>query len=176
MSGGATSPPAQQKRSQEGNNMRITLADRESIISGLVFTAIGVFTCYLAADLKFGTPSRMGPGFMPTVLGAILALLGLAILLTGVWKGVQGNEASTDDAPPLELRSLLIIAASISVFAAALPHLGLIVAVPLLVIISSFAAEAFRWRGTILLAVGLAVVTYAIFVVGLKVDIPATPW
>lgn len=155
--------------------MKILLAKRENLLSGALFTLGGVLTCYLASEHRFGTPSRMGPGFMPLVLGAILAAIGL-LILAGSCLGSGSSQAEDEADETLEWRTLLIVTGAIAAFAAALPYLGLLFAVPILVIGSSFASETFRWRDTILLATILTVVSYAIFILGLAVDIPAKPW
>lgn len=155
--------------------MKINLLNRENLLSGLLFTLGGLLTCYLATEHRFGTPSRMGPGFMPMVLGIILASIGSLILFASFFES-SAAPSDDDDTQNLEWRTFFIITGSIAAFAASLPYLGLVFAVPILVIGSSFASEAFRWRDTILIAGALTGVSYAIFIVGLAVDIPATPW
>ena len=47
--------------------------------SGVLFVAIGVTVVVLAQDYRLGTAARMGPGYFPTLLGGLLALLGLTL-------------------------------------------------------------------------------------------------
>jgi len=49
--------------------------------SGLMFTASGLFfAIYAVAHYQMGTAVRMGPAYFPTMLGGLLAVLGVVIL------------------------------------------------------------------------------------------------
>ncbi|HQX25981.1 MAG: tripartite tricarboxylate transporter TctB family protein, partial [Xanthomonadales bacterium] len=50
--------------------------------AGLMFIVFGLFFLIVARDYQMGTAVRMGPGYFPTVLGGILAVLGAVVLLT----------------------------------------------------------------------------------------------
>jgi hypothetical protein len=49
---------------------------------GALMMAIGLGAIIEGRQYPLGTLSRMGPGFFPVALGAILALVGLAIIAT----------------------------------------------------------------------------------------------
>jgi hypothetical protein len=54
---------------------------------------------------------------------------------------------------------------------------GLVVALPLLVILSARASTHFRWRAALVLAAGLTVFCVAVFLKGLGVPLPVVgPW
>jgi len=53
--------------------------------------------------------------------------------------------------------------------------LGLVVALPLLVVISAMAGDEFHWKDAIINAAILTVGSWLIFVVGLKLTIPLWP-
>ena len=55
--------------------------DSIDIIGGLLLTATGLFAVIYAQTYTFGTLSRMGPGYFPVVLGAVLAVLGLLVAI-----------------------------------------------------------------------------------------------
>ena len=45
----------------------------------MLFVAIGIAFMVLARQYRLGTAARMGPGFFPTLLGGLLAVLGLSL-------------------------------------------------------------------------------------------------
>ena len=51
---------------------------------GLMLVAIGATAMALGRDYPFGSALRMGPGYFPMVLGALLILFGLSIMATGL--------------------------------------------------------------------------------------------
>jgi putative tricarboxylic transport membrane protein len=99
---------------------------------GLLFIAIGVAAATLAQDYRVGTAARMGPGYFPTLLGAVLVLIGLTLSLPAL---VRDGEAF----PKLHLRPLAVILVSIVVFGLTLQYLGFVAAVTALVLVGAFA-------------------------------------
>ena len=60
-------------------------------------------------------------------------------------------------------------------FAATLPQLGIVIALLVLVLVSSLASHEFNLRDTILGAIFLIVLTYVVFVKGLELQFPLWP-
>jgi hypothetical protein len=48
-------------------------------LAGIMFALFGAAAVVLARQYPRGTLARMGPGFFPTVLGAVLVALGLLL-------------------------------------------------------------------------------------------------
>jgi putative tricarboxylic transport membrane protein len=54
---------------------------------------------------------------------------------------------------------------------------GLVIALPLLVIISAYASSRFRWRTTLMMAAGLTIFCALVFIKGLGIPMPVIgPW
>jgi len=68
-----------------------------------------------------------------------------------------------------------VIVVGIAVFGVALPRLGMVITVPILIVISSFAGDEFKWKGVAINAVVLTAFSWLIFVAGLKLTIPLWP-
>src|SRR5690242_7594788 len=66
-----------------------TSASKADLFSGGLFIAFGAFFASQAATYEIGTPFRMGPGFMPLLLGIVLCALGLVVMLMGLRKGAD---------------------------------------------------------------------------------------
>jgi hypothetical protein len=60
-------------------------------------------------------------------------------------------------------------------FGLALPHVGMFIALPLLVIMSSLASEEFTWKATLASAAFLTAFSWLIFIKGLGLTIPLIP-
>ena len=52
--------------------------------AGALMLLLGVGAAVVGSGYKFGTLARMGPGFMPVVLGVVLAFLGILIAVTAL--------------------------------------------------------------------------------------------
>ena len=146
-------------------------ASRNDLASGAIFVAFGAYFALEAMRYEFGTPFRMGPGFMPIMLGGILVALGVAVAAKGLGKPDEG-------APPRwPWRGIVLVLGPIVFFAATLRGLGFLP----VVLISGFATAISSTRNTLLSAlivsVGLCILCTLIFVVGLGLIVPwVGPW
>lgn len=138
--------------------------------SGIMFLAMGVLFTIFSQAYQLGTPARMGPGFFPTMLGILMALLGIGI----AWRATAPSSGK-GDLEAVGWRELFLVLLSVGVFAAALPYLGMVVAVTLLIAISSFASHEFNWKETAISAVVLLVMSELVFVKGLELQFPVFP-
>lgn len=139
--------------------------------SGLMFIAIGVGFAWGATEYNFGSSARPGPAYFPFGLGLLLAVLGGMVL----FKAMTIESADGDPIGAFAWRPLIIILSSVALFGFLLPRLGMFVCLPLLVIMSSLASDEFTWKGAIINAAVLTVMSWGIFIVGLKLTIPLWP-
>ena len=154
----------------------------EDFGSGVLFTLLGLGTLYMALGYPMGTATRMGPGYLPSVLSGLLITLGVAITLRSLT--LRPDESAT---PPQErrkrrlihslgvLRPLLFISLALVSFGLLLPRIGLFLAVIVMVLISAFADFENHLRVAIPLSVVLAIAVVLIFVQGLGIPIPVWP-
>ena len=136
--------------------------------AGLLFIVTGVLFMVLSRQYQLGTAAKMGPGYFPTILGGLMALLGLLVMLPSF----KGPKVSVNR---IDLRMILMILAAVAVFALTLPKLGMIVAVFLLILIASMASHEFRLKATLISAVVLLVFSWLVFVKGLELQFPFLP-
>lgn len=141
--------------------------DFRDLVGGLALVVIGVFAAAHAQQYDLGQLQRMGPGYFPTVLGILLALLGIFVAIPALFR--QGTSIK------IEWKSLLWVMVSILVFAVCLNSLGLVITAILTVIASSMASDL-KWRGRLILSACIAAITYLIFGFGLGMIIPTWPW
>lgn len=140
---------------------------RKDFFAGLFFTALGLLGLAGAADLEFGSLGAMGPGFFPAVVSALLALMGLLLLLRGLLRGglrVKG-ESFSPGAPLLLLTALLL-------FAFLLEPLGFLPASFVLVFVGRLAAGDGRVGEALLLALILTALAGLLFIGWLEMPVP----
>lgn len=141
--------------------------DTRDLIGGFALIAIGVFAALHARQYELGELQRMGPGYFPTALGILLAVLGLFVMVPALFREGTGIK--------VEWKSLMWVMVSILVFAVFLDKLGMVFTSIIAVIASSMASDI-KWKGRLMLSGCIAVITYLIFSFGLGMVIPVWPW
>jgi hypothetical protein len=137
--------------------------------AGLMFIAFGLFFLIVAQmNYQMGTAVRMGPGYFPTVLGGMLAVLG-GVVLFGSF-ALEGAPVAK-----FHFRPLLFILVSSLAFAYLLKPLGLVLASAALIFISAFGGHEFRWKEVTILTGVLIVFSVLVFVKGLTLPFPICP-
>ena len=139
--------------------------------SGLMFLVVGIAFAWGATTYSFGSSARPGPGYFPFGLGVILAVIGSFILFEALTIETEDGEKVGDWA----FKPLIWITASVAVFGWALPHLGMAIGLPILVVVSAMAGDEFHWLEALINAAILTVGSWVIFIVGLKLTIPLWP-
>lgn len=139
--------------------------------SGLMFVAVGLAFAWGATNYSFGSSARPGPGFFPFGLGALMAFLGAMVLFKALTIETEGG----DPIGPFAWKPLGFIVGTVAVFGWALPHLGMVIALPILVVIAALAGDEFHWGEALANAVVLTIGSWVIFIWGLKLTIPLWP-
>jgi putative tricarboxylic transport membrane protein len=148
----------------------VTIRNPKDFWSGLLFLAVGGAAVLLAQKYPLGTAFKMGPGYFPTALGALLALVGLLAVVRSFIRPGTALE-------PFHWRLLLIVTGSTVLFGLLVRGAGSSVAVPVMVLATAAASVYFRWRTALILAAGLTVLSALLFVKGLGLPIPLIgPW
>ncbi|MFD2265026.1 tripartite tricarboxylate transporter TctB family protein [Lacibacterium aquatile] len=146
--------------------MLLKIKGQQDFWIGIIFAVSGLAGLAIARGYAFGTAGRMGPGYFPTVISALLILLGLISIARGM---VQ------DSAPiaPFNWKALSLITVSVLAFGWLLQGAGLIVALIVLTLVSAVASVRFRlgWKPVLGLVL-LVVFCVAVFVKGLGVPMP----
>ena len=139
-------------------------------LSGLMFIVVGLSFSWVARGYSMGTAARMGPGYFPFWLGIVLAILGVIVALSSM-----SREGESDRMARWDLKTLLWILGSVVLFGLVLRPLGMVLSVVLLVLVSSIASHEFSWKGAVLNAVALVVISVGAFVYGINLQMPVWP-
>ena len=146
------------------------ITNHQDFRAGLLFIVTGLGFAIGATNYAFGNSARPGPGYFPFGLGLLLAMVGVVILI---------NACRTDKPGPdlgkINWKPLLVIVTAIVVYGITLPLLGILLALPLLVLIVSFAGDEFHWGEVAANAFILTLASWAIFVKGLGLVLPVFP-
>ena len=136
--------------------------------AGLIFIAIGGGFVLLAQQYRLGDMHRMGPAMFPTLVGALLAVLGAIIALRSfVFAG--------EPVPRFYPRPIGVSLLGIVLFGVALQWLGLIAAVAVLVLVGAYAARDVRPLENLALAAVMIAFSVAVFVWLLGLPLPLWP-
>ena len=145
------------------------IANPRDFAAGLAFGGFGLFMAvYAAMHYNLGTAVRMGPGYFPTWVGGIVALLGLVLALRSL--RIEGPPL-----PRMHWRPTLFILGGAIAYGYVLRPLGLVGATILVVLVTAAGGYEFRWREALILAALLAVFSVLVFVYALGLPFPLWP-
>ncbi|MEU6075397.1 tripartite tricarboxylate transporter TctB family protein [Micromonospora sp. NPDC047074] len=141
------------------------------VLGGSVFVLIGGAFVVGSLSYDLGTPLRMGPGYFPLLVGAILAVLGLATVVKGL---VAGEVLSFG---PIPWRAVAVIVLAVLFFGFAVRGLGFVPTSAVTALLTTMASRRVRPAVAVAVTAGLTVASTLIFVVGLQLRIPLWgPW
>jgi hypothetical protein len=139
--------------------------------SGLMFIAVGLGFAGGSLNYNFGTSAKPGPGFFPFGLGIMLAVLGAVVLFKALTIETEGG----DPVGAIPWRPLILVTLSVVLFGFALPTLGMIISMPLLILVTSLAGDEFKLKEVIINSLVLTIGSWLIFIKGLNLIIPLWP-
>jgi putative tricarboxylic transport membrane protein len=140
----------------------------KDFFAGLLYITFGSAAVAIGRGYVLGTAARMGPGYFPVLVGALLIMMGLIVAARGV-------TAKSERLKRLAAGPLALVLAAVVLFAVTIEKLGLVVAV-LAVVVVGYLANA-RWRPLelVLLAGVLTAASVLIFYYGLKLPFKVWP-
>jgi hypothetical protein len=155
------------------------LRNAKDFYAGLLFALAGGAFGWAATGYPLGDSGRMGPGFFPLLLGALLAVLGSVMM----FKVIVLQPGSSEKVGRLAWKPLVFIIAANLIFGLALgglpswgvPAPGLIAGVYLLTLVACVAGDRFNLKEALVLATLLAALSYVAFVLLLKLQLPVWP-
>jgi hypothetical protein len=148
----------------------MVIRNQKDFWAGALFLVTGLGFVVLSQDYTMGTAAKMGPAYFPTILGGMMALLGLLIMIPSV-----GRHRPEERIGKVDFRTIGMVLLSVIVYAFTLPTLGFIVALSLLIFISSLASHEFNLKSTTISILVLLVGSWLVFVKGLELQFPFLP-
>jgi hypothetical protein len=150
--------------------MSLVIRDPRDFWSGVIFVIVGLAAIFIGRDYSMGSAGRMGPAYFPTILGGLLAVIGL----TGV---VRSMVRSGEPIGSFALKEIMLVLISVVLFGLLVRGAGLAISIIVLVLVSGYASAKFKLGPFLALGAGLAVFSVLVFVKALGLPMPMFgPW
>ena len=133
--------------------------------AGIIYVFFGTGAFIIARDYPMGTALKMGPAYFPSILSVLLVLIGTISIGRSLIQ--PGSSIGT-----FAFKGLLFVTVSTVLFGLIVRGAGLLIALPVLVIVSAYGSMHFRWSTALTMAVVLTVFCVLIFLKGLGVPLP----
>jgi hypothetical protein len=147
----------------------VKIRSQEDFWAGLMFIGFGAVAIVVARDYPMGTAMRMGPGYFPTYLGAIMVVIGA--IMTGRAYRVEGEGIGR-----WGWRPLLWLSAAFAAFGVLIEEAGFVLALLALIVASSLAGRDTRPFELVVLIAVLITGSVALFIYGLELPYRLFPW
>jgi hypothetical protein len=140
--------------------MKQELRRNKDFWAGMMLIGIGAGAMFISRDYRFGSASRMGPGFFPILLSLILVAFGVGIMAVGLRSGekIQGR---------VSVRALILLPSSLLLFGILMELAGFIPALVALVFVAAASGREFKFTEVLLMTALLTVASVALFIWGL---------
>jgi hypothetical protein len=151
--------------------VQFKIKSQEDFWAGIMFIGFGLVAIFVARDYPMGSAMRMGPGYFPTYLGAIMMALGAIIMFRSTV--VPGERIRR-----FGWRGLVLLSLAFAVYGFLIDTLdiGFVPSIAAVVILSTLASREFRLLESLLLAAALVLGTVAVFIWGLEMPYPLFWW
>ncbi len=139
------------------------IKNQEDFWAGLMFVGFGALAIWLSTDYPMGTASRMGPGYFPTYLGAIMLILGAIVAMMSLKLG-NGEKIT-----PFAWKPMIMLSLGFMIF-------GFIPALFALCVITAAAGQTFKIVEVLVMSVVLIAGAVGIFIYGIDLPFPLFWW
>jgi hypothetical protein len=157
-------------RGNNGETMKSISFDTTNALCGGILTAVGLFFAWQSLGLELGTAFRMGPGYFPLVLSAVLILLGLIIL-------IQSARVHSEPMGPIAIRGIFFILPAPIFFGLTVRGLGFVPSLFFTALIACFASSRMKPLWAIALSLALTIFSVGVFSYGLNLPFERFgPW
>ena len=149
--------------------MNARIRSPRDFFAGVIFLLFGLCAVLVGRDYPMGTALRMGAGYFPFVLGALLLILGVVICIQSLVVAGEGLEA-------IGWRALSLVLLPIGAFAATVDSIGLVAATILMTVVGAAASTESRWREVVVLTIALLGLSVGVFAHGLGLPFQLLPF
>ena len=137
----------------------------QDFLAGLVLVVVALFALWASGNLSQGRLGALGPGMMPRATAVLVGVVGVLVALT----------ALVAPGPRLErwsVRGPFFVCLALLAFAVTIRWMGLLVAGPLVAIISSAASPETRIKEILIFGIAVTIFSIALFKYVLNLPIP----
>jgi hypothetical protein len=151
------------------------LTGKRDFYAGGLMLLLGLGIALKGASYRAGTLMHMGPGFLPTALGVILVLLGIAIAATALSPSADGEDQRVLPEHPQWWAWFCILMSPVA-FIFFGRYFGMAPGTFACVFIAALGDKSATWKGTIILATVVTIFGVALFSYFLQVPMPIFTW
>ena len=149
---------------------------KKDYYGGALMVFIGLLAVYAGLDYKTGTPARMGPGFFPVAVGALLAVTGILIALSARSESAPPPPGGHHGSGMPDLRGGICIILATLAFLLFGIYGGLVPATFAIVFISALGDRSNTITQAILLSLAMCIVSVIVFWWALQLQLPLFQW
>ncbi|HEY7228983.1 MAG TPA: tripartite tricarboxylate transporter TctB family protein [Pseudolabrys sp.] len=143
---------------------------RADHVAGAFFMGVGLLIVALSGDLPTGTLSLPGSGFMPKIVAVLTIFFGLVLALRA------GESKPFAEVPWSDVKHAAMVVGITALGAALYERLGFLTTNVLLILALLVVIERRKLLPAAVYSVGVAVVTYVLFVYVLKTPLETGPF
>ncbi len=136
--------------------------------AALVVVAEGVIVIAVGWSYPMGTVARMGPGYVPVLLGGALALIGVGL----VFEVLRSDPTRLAFSP----RAFIALMSGLVAFAVLVERAGLVPAIWALVFLSVMGEKPVRIKNAVGISIGMSLIGVFVFIKGLGVPLSIFWW
>ncbi len=146
------------------------IKNQEDFWAGLMFTTFGIVAMVISTDYPFGTASRMGPGYFPTVLGGIMLVLGAIVTVMSL-KSDKERKVT-----PFAWKPMIMLSIGFILFGWGIDHIGFIPSLFTMILATAAAGQTFNWKEVLIMSVALIAGAVGVFIYGIDLPYPLFWW
>jgi putative tricarboxylic transport membrane protein len=137
----------------------------QDVLAGVVLIGVALFALWAAGNLSQGRLGAVGPGMMPRATAVLVGVVGaLVVLIAFVAPGPRLERWS--------LRGPFFVCLALIAFAVTIRWMGLLVAGPLVAVVSSAASPETRIKEILIFGIAVTIFSIALFKYLLNLPIP----
>jgi hypothetical protein len=149
----------------------MSFSHRRDYYAGALMVLVGGGAAYVGSQYEMGSLTHMGPGYFPTALGIILAIIGIIIAGSAAYAPPAPVTAEAPAMKP-DWRGWLCITGAALLFIGLAKYVGLVAATFACVFVAALGDRENSWKEAALLAAGITVFGVVLFSYVLGVQIP----
>jgi len=143
---------------------------RRDYYAGALMMLLGGGAALVGSHYQMGSLTRMGPGFFPTMLGIVLAIIGALIAGTSSYNQVTVDSPEEHARP--DWRGWICIVGGAALFIGLASRAGLVPATLACVFVAAMGDRGNSWKEALALAIGVTFFGTLLFIYVLRIQLP----
>ncbi len=146
------------------------IKNQEDFWAGLMFAGFGLLAMVISTDYPFGTASRMGPGYFPTVLGGIMLTLGAIVAVMALKSDKERKIV------PFAWKPMIMLSLGFIIFGWGIDNIGFIPSLFAMILVTAGAGSTYKVTEVLILSVALIAGAVGVFIYGIELPYPLFWW